>query len=136
MAQNQDVEIRKVVDKLFQGMKSGDSAMVRSVFLTDNSFSTISKNSKDSVVVKSEGNAEGFIKAAGTAHKEIWDERIYDVIIKTDGPMAIVWAPYKFYLGNTFSHCGGNVYTIIQTIYGWKIKQITDTRRKTDCPSS
>ena len=135
-AQNNDAEIREVIDKLFKGMKSGDSAMVRSVFLRDNSFSTISKNSRDSVIVRSDGNAEGFIKAVGTAHKEIWDERIYDVVIKTDGPMAIVWAPYKFFLGDTFSHCGVNVFTIIQTANGWKIKEITDTRRKTDCPSS
>ena len=136
IAQHNDTEIRKVVERLFEGMKSGDSAMVRSVFLRDNSFSTISKNTKDSVIVKSDGNAEGFIKAVGTAHKEIWDERIYDVVIKTDGPMAIVWAPYKFFLGDTFSHCGVNVFTIIQTANGWKIKEITDTRRKTDCPSS
>lgn len=136
MAQNQDNEIRKVIDKLFAGMKASDSAMVRSVFLTENSFTTISKNNKDSVIVKSQGSAEGFIKAVGTAHKEIWNEQIYNVIIKTDGPMAIVWAPYKFYLGDTFSHCGVNAFTMIQTTNGWKIREITDTRRKTDCPSS
>ena len=100
-----------------------------------NSFSTISKNAKDSVIVKSDGDAEGFIRAVGTPHKEVWDERIYNVKITTDGPMAIVWAPYKFYRGETFSHCGVNVFTLIQTANGWKIKEITDTRRKENCPS-
>jgi len=136
IAQNHDTEIRKIVDKLFEGMKSGDSAMVRSVFLPENSFTSISKNSQDSVIVRNEGNANGFIKAVGTPHAEIWDEQIYDVNIKTDGPMAIVWAPYKFYRGKTFSHCGVNVFTLIETAKGWKIKEITDTRRKADCPSS
>ena len=112
-AQNQDIQIRKVVDQLFDGMRSGDSALVRSVFLKANSFSTISKNAKDSVVVRSDGDAEGFIKAVGTPQEEKWDERIYDVNIKTDGPMAIVWAPYKFYRGETFSHCGVNVFTLV-----------------------
>jgi hypothetical protein len=134
MAQNSDQEIRKVVDHLFTGMISGDSAMVRSVFLKDNSFYTIYKNAKDSVIVRSDGDAGAFIKAVGTPHNEKWDERIYDVNIKVDRPMAIVWAPYKFYLGKTFSHCGVNVFTLIQTTNGWKIKEITDTRRKTDCP--
>ena len=134
-AQTSALEIRKTVDKLFEGMKSGDSAIVRSVFMKVNSFSTISKNAKDSVIVKSDGDAEGFIRAVGTPHKEVWDERIYNVKITTDGPMAIVWAPYKFYRGETFSHCGVNVFTLIQTANGWKIKEITDTRRKEDCPS-
>ena len=133
-AQKQDTEIHAVVDKLFEGMKAGDSAMVRSVFMKDNSFATISRNNKDSVIVRSDGNADGFIKAVGTPHKEIWDERIYNVNISIDGPMAIVWAPYKFYRGETFSHCGVNVFTMIQTTTGWKIREITDTRRKDACP--
>ncbi|WP_221389873.1 nuclear transport factor 2 family protein [Dyadobacter sp. NIV53] len=134
LAQKQDSKIRAVVDKLFDGMKAGDSAMIRSVFMNDNAFSTISKNSRDSVTVRSDGNADGFIKAVGTPHNEIWDERIYNVKISVDGPMAIVWAPYKFYRGETFSHCGVNVFTMIETTTGWKIREITDTRRKTDCP--
>ena len=133
-AQQQDMEIRAVVDKLFEGMRTGDSAMVRSVFMKDNSFTTISKNSRDSVIVRSDGNADEFIKAVGTPHKEKWNERIYSVNISADGPMAIVWAPYKFYRGETFSHCGVNVFTIIQTTTGWKIREITDTRRKDACP--
>ena len=133
-AQSSDAEMRKTVDKLFDGMRSGDSAVVRSVFMKANAFSTISKNEKDSVIVRSDGDAEGFIKAVGTPHKEVWNEKIYNVKISKDGPMAIVWAPYKFYRGETFSHCGVNVFVMIQTSGGWKIKEITDTRRKSDCP--
>jgi hypothetical protein len=75
-----------------------------------------------------------FVTAVGKTHPEKWDERIYDVKISADGPMAVVWAPYKFYRGEIFSHCGVNVFTMIKTRQGWKINAITDTRRKTGCP--
>jgi len=133
-AQNPDNDIRIVVDRLFDGMRKGDSTMVRSVFLKDNALNSVSKNTNDSTIIRSEGNVEGFIKAVGTPHQEKWDERIYNLIIHTDGPMAIVWAPYKFYRGETFSHCGVNVFTLIKVSAEWKIREITDTRRKTDCP--
>lgn len=126
--------IRKVVDQLFDGMRLGDSARVAATLASEVTFTSISLNKKDSLVVHHENAGAGFLKAVGTPHKEKWDERIYDVQIKTDGPMAIVWAPYKFYLGDKFSHCGVNVFTLIRRDENWKILEITDTRRKTDCP--
>jgi hypothetical protein len=47
--------------------------------------------------------------------------------------MASVWAPYKFYLGDKFSHCGVDVFQLMKTGDGWKIIYIVDTRRKGDC---
>ncbi|MGX5855730.1 nuclear transport factor 2 family protein [Dyadobacter jiangsuensis] len=128
-----ETDARQVVDKLFTGMRTGDSTAVRSVFTKTAALTSISKNATDSVVTH-KGSVDGFVKAVGTPHKEQWDERIYDVKISVDGPMAVVWAPYKFYLGEKFSHCGVNVFNLIKTSTGWKINDITDTRRKDACP--
>ncbi|MBO9614364.1 MAG: nuclear transport factor 2 family protein [Dyadobacter sp.] len=124
---------RETVDKLFTGMRNGDSTAVRSVFTKTAALTSISKNAADSVVTH-KGSVDGFVKAVGTPHKEQWDERIYDVKISIDRPMAVVWAPYKFYLGGKFSHCGVNVFNLLKTSAGWKINDITDTRRKDACP--
>ncbi|MEO6286408.1 MAG: nuclear transport factor 2 family protein [Dyadobacter sp.] len=132
-AQEASASVRQVVDRLFEGMKMGDSTKLRSVFTNECSLTSISKNSADSVVIHKSAIG-GFIKAVGTPHKEVWNETIYDVKISIDGPMAIAWAPYKFHLGEKFSHCGVNVITLIQTKTGWKINDITDTRRKEACP--
>jgi hypothetical protein len=126
-------EVRKVVDKLFDGMRAGDSTMLKQVFLPECTLTSISKNNADSLIIHKSGIA-GFVKAVGTPHKEVWNEQIYDVRISLDGPMAIVWAPYKFHLGEKFSHCGVNVFTLVHTGSGWKINGITDTRRKENCP--
>lgn len=128
-----ETDARQVVDKLFTGMRNGDSTAVRSVFTKTAALTSISRNAADSTVTH-KGSVDGFVKAVGTPHKEQWDERIYDVKISIDGPMAVVWAPYKFYLGDKFSHCGVNVFNLIKTNAGWKINDITDTRRKDACP--
>ncbi|TDE12373.1 nuclear transport factor 2 family protein [Dyadobacter psychrotolerans] len=130
-AQDYQSEVRLTVDKFFDGMRSGDSAAVRSIILPGATLSSVLINANDSLKAD-KSSFERFIKAIGTPHKEIWDERIYDVKILTDGPMATVWAPYKFYLGDKFSHCGVNVFLLGKDKAGWKILQITDTRRKTD----
>jgi hypothetical protein len=132
-AQSQEPAIRSVVDQLFDGMRSGDSSAVRNVFVPQSTLTSISVNAKDSVITHV-SNTDDFVTAVGKPHPEKWDERIYDVKISADGPMAVVWAPYKFYRGETFSHCGVNVFTMIKTRQGWKINAITDTRRKTGCP--
>jgi len=37
------------------------------------------------------------VKAVGAPHPELWDERLYDRVVQTDGNMAVVWAPYSFF---------------------------------------
>ena len=132
IAQSQDAAVRASVDQLFDGMRSGDSSLVRSVFIPQSTLTSVSTNAKDSVMTHV-SKTDDFVAAVGKPHTEKWDEKIYDVKISVDGPVAIVWAPYKFYRGETFSHCGVNVFTMIKTKKGWKINTITDTRRKTDC---
>ncbi|GGN09686.1 hypothetical protein GCM10010967_51930 [Dyadobacter beijingensis] len=133
LAQADAAAARATVDKLFDGMRNGDSTAVRSVFTKTAALTSISKNASDSTVTH-KGSVDGFVKAVGTPHKDKWDERIYDVKVWIDGPVAVVWAPYKFHLGDTFSHCGVNVFNLIKTSTGWKINDITDTRRKDACP--
>ena len=132
-AQSDEVLIRASVDKLFDGMRSGDSSIVRGVFMSHATLTSVSINEKDSVLLNV-SKADGFVTAVGKPHTEKWDERISNVKILVDGPMATVWAPYKFYRGETFSHCGVNVFTMVKSKTGWKINAITDTRRKANCP--
>ncbi|MCE7067726.1 nuclear transport factor 2 family protein [Dyadobacter sp. CY326] len=130
--QKYDPGIMQTVNTLFDGMRAGDSSMVRSAFAVGSSMMSVPQNPSDSIAMKTE-SINGFVKAVGKPHEQKWDEQIYDVKITVDGPMAIVWAPYKFFLGEKFSHCGVNVFTLIKISTGWKISSITDTRRKEGC---
>jgi hypothetical protein len=52
-----------------------------------------------------------------------------------DDGIASVWTPYAFYFEGKFSHCGVNSFQLMNVQGKWKITMITDTRRKTDCPT-
>ncbi len=135
-AQAPDAEIdqvKKVVEQLFEGMRQGEARLLQPLFHTQARLLTVLE--KEGVASLEETPIEEFIKAAGKPHEKTWDERIGDPVVRIDGPMATVWAPYTFYLGETFSHCGVNSFLLYLSSEGWKILQITDTRRKDHCPS-
>jgi hypothetical protein len=62
-----------------------------------------------------------------------WDERITDVVIQVDGDMASAWTPYAFYLDGALRHCGVNSIELLRTADGWRITQLSDTRRTEGC---
>jgi len=54
-------------------------------------------------------------------------------LIKIDGPLAFVWAPYNFFYKGKFSHCGVDCFAMVRMNGSWKIQYIIDTRRKNAC---
>jgi hypothetical protein len=124
--------VKQTINTMFDAMRKGDSALLRSTFSKDMVLQSVSTN-KDGKSVLSTENADEFVKAIGTPHTMVYDERITFNDIKIDGDLASVWAPYKFYLGDKFSHCGVDVFQLMKTGDGWKIIYIVDTRRKDNC---
>lgn len=128
---NEEDEVMQIINKMFDGMRKGDSAMVSSVFLPNVKMASIYL--KEGQPLLQEGSLERFLKAVGTPHDQVWDEKIWDPIIQIDGNMASVWVNYAFYLGDKFSHCGVNAFQLFKSEDGWKIVNITDTRRRDNC---
>lgn len=120
-----------VVKRLFDGMRAGDSAAVRSVFHPQAQLgSTSDRQGRPVFRVDS---LDGFIRAIGTAHPQPWDERTYDEAVHIDGPLAAVWAEYSFYLGERRLHCGVDAFQLARGDGGWKIVSLIDTRRTEGC---
>jgi len=123
--------IRAVVDRLFDGMRKNDSSMVRPLFHAKARM--ISTSMRDGApVVQVQESVEGFITAVGRPHPEVWDERLSNVKIMIDGPLASVWTDYTFHRGTTFSHCGIDHFLLVKEGAEWKILELADTRR-TNC---
>jgi hypothetical protein len=119
--------VRATIDALFDGMRAGDSAAVRTVFHPNARLHT-ALGPTDSTAVRAT-SIDAFAKAVGQPREKVWDERIWDVEIRIDGPLASAWVPYVFYLGDKRSHCGVNAVQLVRRSDGWKILQLTDTRR-------
>ena len=124
--------IRKTVNNLFDGMKHGDTALIRASFTSKPILQTVVLNKEGKTLIFTEP-VDSFISFTAKPHKEVYDERITFESIKIDGPLAMVWAPYKFYLGNKFSHCGVDSFQMVKIDGIWKIQYLVDTRRKEGC---
>ena len=123
-------EVMQTVHQFFDGMRKRDSTRVRSAFHEGARLLTVIHQDEP---VLHEGSVDKFVEAVGTPHEEVWDERINHYEVNIDGDLASVWAPYTFYLGDQLLHCGVNAFQLFRSKEGWKIIQITDTRRKTYC---
>jgi ketosteroid isomerase-like protein len=124
--------IKQTINTLFDAMKKSDTTLLHSVFSKDMVLQSVSTNKEGKTVLKTD-KADDFVKIVGTPHALTYDERIVYGDIKIDGDLASVWAPYKFYLGDKFNHCGVDVFQLMKTTDGWKIIYIVDTRRKDNC---
>ena len=133
-AQSADEQnVLAVVSRLFDGMRTGDSSVVRSTFHANiRLISASSRNGK--VTINIEANADGFAKLVGTPHSVTYNERISNPRVHIDGPLASVWADYTFHAGDTFSHCGVDHFLLVKDDTGaWKILELSDTRRTDGC---
>jgi Putative lumazine-binding len=126
--------VRQVIDQLFTAMRQADTTSLRAVFHPNCRMQTMFVSAKTGKPeLQTEPNIQNFIRAVGTPRKEILDERVLNCDIKIDGPMATAWVPYELWLGNTFIHCGVDVFVFFKSEQGWKIAALADTRRKKDC---
>ena len=130
--ENEQQNVQKVIEMLFDGMRSGDSSMVSKTFTNDAIMQTVMVNREGETIVNT-GQLQGFLNAVGAPKNEVWDERIGSYTIHVDDKLASAWAPYSFYRGESFSHCGVNSFQLVKKEENWKIFFIVDTRRGSDC---
>ena len=131
-AQSAEDSVKTVINKLFVAMKTGDAALLKSTFADSAILQTIGRSKEGNVVIQNEVVAD-FIDFVSKQPKGAADERIVFDMIKIDGPLAIVWTPYKFYFNGTFSHCGVNSFQLVKINNDWKIQYLIDTRRRKGC---
>lgn len=123
--------VQATITAFFDGMRRGDSTAVRRTLAPGAVFHVISsRNGPTRLLPEKPGD---FVKAVGTPHPEVWDERISFDKVLIDANLASVWTPYEFYLGTKFSHCGYNSFQLIKLAEGWRIAHVIDTRRKEKC---
>ncbi|MBF9140056.1 nuclear transport factor 2 family protein [Hymenobacter properus] len=124
--------VQQTVTAFFDGMRRGDSTMVRRTLAPGAVFHGFGGKPGQPPKLEIE-SINGFLKAVGTPHAEVWDERVQFEHTLVDANLASVWAPYEFYLGSKFSHCGYDSFQLVKLADGWKIAHIIDTRRKEKC---
>jgi hypothetical protein len=131
-AQTAEDSVKAVVKQLFDGMKNSDAEMIRSAFADSAILQTIGRDKQGKIIIEND-KVDEFAKLISGLKKGAADEQIVFETIKIDGPLAIVWAPYKFYFDGQFSHCGVDSFQLVFINGQWKIQYLIDTRRKQPC---
>jgi hypothetical protein len=125
-------EVIEVVQRLFDAMRAGDSAAARVLFEPGTRLQSVA--SPQGVLTISEDSLGMFMRAIGTPHAQVYDERIANERVLIDGPYAVAWVDYTFYRGDQKSHCGVDAFQMVRRPAGWRIFGLTDTRRRENCP--
>jgi len=131
-AQSAEDSVKAVVKQLFDGMKNSDATTIRSTFADSAILQSVGRN-KDGKIAIENDKVDEFAKLISGLKKGAADEQIVFESIKIDGPLAMVWAPYKFYFEGKFSHCGVDSFQLVFINGQWKIQYLVDTRRKQPC---
>lgn len=131
-AQTTEDSVKATINKLFEGMKNSNGSLIKEAFADSAILQTIGRSQEGNTVIRTD-EVKGFVESIGKIAKGDADERIQFETIKIDGPLAIVWTPYKFYYKGQFSHCGVNSFQLVRIGGNWKIQYLIDTRRRQGC---
>jgi hypothetical protein len=126
-------EVLAVVQRLFDAMRTRDSAAIRGVF--DSTARLVSIRMRQGAPVVAVTPWQQFAAANARDTARVWDERIYDPEVRIDATLATVWVSYDFYASGAFSHCGFDAFQLLKTPAGWKIVSIADTFQRDGCPA-
>ncbi len=120
--------VRAVVSTLFEAMAAGDTATMASLFAEDARFAGVGRDGTLRYTTPAE-----FIASIGEHSGPALNETLYDVEVRVDGPLAVVWTYYTFHLGDEFSHCGYDAFQMLKLQDEWKIVHLADSRRREGC---
>lgn len=129
-----EAAIRAVITRLFDGMRARDSAMISGTFAPGTRL--VSAGTRKGTLMIDPIGADEFAGVVAKATGPTWDERITGMSLQFDASLAAVWAPYDFYLGDKFSHCGVDAFHLAKLPEGWKIIALSDTQRREGCDQS
>lgn len=122
MAQETETADKKavinIVNQFFKALEKKDTALYSSLVIR-NAQIWVSRKRNDSLQTPMRSFAEDMEKLPH--FKETLYEKAFGYEVNIHHNIAVVWAPYSFHLNTSLSHCGIDVFTLLNTATGWKI---------------
>jgi hypothetical protein len=129
-AQSDEQAVKAVVNKMFDGMRSRDTAMMRSSMVPATVLERVTPTGLGDPIQMSQ-----FIDRVGQGTGPGGNEQIAEPKVQIDGGLASLWAYYTFTPGDKtqIDHCGVDAFLLRKGSDGWKIFHISDTSRSEGC---
>ncbi len=115
------------------GYQAGDTLKMKSVMHQNMTMQRAYLNKEQENILIYIQSSDLLKYASTTGKEQIWEEKLADYIVNSDGNVAHVWASYEFFKDGKFSHCGANSFTLVYTDESWKILNIIDSIRIGSC---
>ncbi len=128
----EEAAVSEVIDQIFDGMRNADSTAVGALLHQDIRMQSTGYDQNGEPYLTA-GSAARWLQSIAKYEAGSLDERLYSRVIEVDPPLATAWTEYSFFLNGELSHCGTNAFQLIKTAKGWKVHQVTDTRRRENC---
>jgi hypothetical protein len=120
---------RDVIETFFEAFHQKDTISLKDFFTINARLASV-QNSLNGVRTNEE-LVEDFIQAIGSIPDDLsFEERLLGFNVVDASGMTLVFTPYEFYVNGRFSHCGTNVFTLVEKESKWKILALYDTRNK------
>lgn len=111
-----------VADSVLAALTSGDNA-------------TLARLTLDSAVVGGAGIRDGVERLSlrswglylGRTGPSTFTERGFDPTVRVEDRVALVWLPYDLYLGDKWSHCGVDIFTLMKREGHWRVAALIYT---------
>ena len=132
-AQDERAAVLATVQKVFDGMRTKDTALMRSAFMPGARLFGMRTRQNGQVVLQNLTEQQ-FAEFVAGDQRGAWTERAFEPEVRIEGTLATVWARYDFHFGSTFSHCGVDAVQLLRTADGWKIVSLADTFQREGCP--
>ena len=116
------------IHDMFDGMAHRDAAAIKAPWLPGGVLVLVREGDLSQITI------EKFAHRVATSGTTRIEERIHDPHVHIDHDLAVVWAPFNFFIDGKLDHCGRDLFSLTQKSGGWQIAALAATTRK-DCPA-
>jgi Putative lumazine-binding len=109
---------------MFDGMAKRDAAAIKQPLLPGGSM-VLMRDGKPAQMT-----FEAFADRVGRPGSSQIEERIHDPLVRIDNDLAVVWAPFDFFVNGKLDHCGTDLFNLVRQEGKWLIAAIADTGRE------
>lgn len=122
-----------IVGIFMNGYQAGDTLKMKSVMHPNMTMQRAYLSEEQENLLLYIKSSDLLNYAANAGKKLVWEEKLTDYIVNSDGNIAHIWVSYEYYKDGKFNHCGANSFTLVYTDESWKILNIIDSIRIGSC---
>jgi len=131
-AQDAEAQVMATVEAFMDGLEAKDGEAMRALAMEDAYLALVRPSQGDAPDRTQSARLDEVVTSLTDIPGEI-AEPLGEATVLVDGPIAMVWAPFAFYMDGARTHCGIDVFTLMQVDGAWRISTVTYSHLNEGC---